>query len=631
MVAGVFSVQATPTTGPLSVGRFHAAAPGSLGNVGVSLSGGGSRALTAAMGQLRALKKLNANGRSLLAQTKALSTVSGGAWLGVPFVYLPPGAPSDAAYLGPWIDDQSTLTPAMLEHLPAGNAGVPISSPLFAPRLLAAQALLLRSALRVPPDMLWQTLIGLNILADYGLYAPTARLTPTDTFSFDAATAESRIAKPNPALANAPVNLYADACDRKREHRPFLICNSAMFLEQPDSALQLLAPVQATPFITGVLGTPAGEDANGRKPGGGGIDTFGFNSACASVSGGDATVAQARQWSLTDAVGTSSAFFAEVLQNLFHRWRRDPADLAALMAREADTILHWIRTKLPVEARGAAIDRLRLDAHPSLTRGALLRSVLSDLQDVIPRYQCWSVRDPQPGMPPLPNRFADGGSLENTGVAALLAYSDIDGVIAFVNPSVPLQPAAYGVADGRGGVLPGTAVVVDDSVPPLFGYQPYGAGRPGENEGYVPYGEGPPGRRAMHAHNQVFERAAFPALLRGLWAASGGETHANPAIFAQRLAVKPNPWFGVTSAREVTVVWCYLGFVTAWAALFADNQPVLAIIEAERAANGFPNYSTLDTHLSATQINLLANLTAWSVNKAEERMQVFSRLFRATS
>ena len=89
------------------------------------------------------------------------------------------------------------------------------------------------------------------------------------------------------------------------------------------------------------------------------------------------------------------------------------------------------------------------------------------------------------------------------------------------------------------------------------------------------------------------------------------------------------PAFGVASARGVTVVWCYLGFVAAWAALFADNPPVRSIIEAERAHNGFPNYSTIDTNLSATQINLLANLTAWSVNEAETT-QVFSQLFRTT-
>jgi hypothetical protein len=97
MVAGIFSVGTTSTSGSLSVNQFYVTPPATPGNVGVSLSGGGSRALTAGMGELRALNKLTVNGRSLLAQVKALSTVSGGSWLGVPFVYLPPGSASDAA------------------------------------------------------------------------------------------------------------------------------------------------------------------------------------------------------------------------------------------------------------------------------------------------------------------------------------------------------------------------------------------------------------------------------------------------------------------------------------------------------------------------------------------------------
>jgi hypothetical protein len=78
----------------------------------------------------------------------------------------------------------------------------------------------------------------------------------------------------------------------------------------------------------------------------------------------------------------------------------------------------------------------------------------------------------------------------------------------------------------------------------------------------------------------------------------------------------------------VTVVWNYLGYVGNWAALFDHNKPVQAIIEAERATKGFPNYSTLDTNLSATQINLLANLAAWSVHEAEGT-RAFSQLFEA--
>jgi hypothetical protein len=400
-----------------------------------------------------------------------------------------------------------------------------------------------------------------------------------------------------------------------------------MFLTEPGSTLQMLAPVQMTPFITGILGTPTGEDTNGRKVGGGGITSFGSNSTCEAIDVSTATIAQTRQWSLTDAVGTSSAFFAEVLQNLFHRWRRDPAEPAALMASEADTIRHWIRRKLPIELRDGGIDWLRLHGRPSPAAQSLLQSALSELQELVPRYQYWPVLDPQPGQPSEPNRFADGGNLENTGIAALLAYSDIDSIIAFVNPSVPLQPGAYGVVDWHGGFIPGTAIVIDDSIPPLFGYQTYGTGKPG-NEGYVPYDKAAPGRHAMFANNQVFDQAAFPALLQGLWEAGGRESHAFPAVFSQRLTALPNEWFGITAARKVTVVWNYLGFVGKWAELFDHNRPVQAIIETERAANAFPNYSTLMTNLSTTQINLLANLTAWSVNEAEGS-RAFSQLFGA--
>lgn len=632
MVAGAFSVGITPTRESLSVKQFYTAPPATPGNVGVSLSGGGSRALTAGMGQLRALNKLTVNGQSLLAQVKALSTVSGGSWLGVPFVYLPPGSPGDAAYLGPWIEQQSTLTPAMLAQLPAGNAGVPISSPLFAPELLAVQALLLHAVLRVPPDMLWQTIIGLNILANYGLYAPTIHLTPTDTFSFDEAAVASQVSNPNlnPKLAGEPIDLYSDARDPTRTHRPFLVCNSAMFLKESNTALELLAPVQITPFITGIFGTPAGEDSNGRKPGGGGINTFGFNSAYINSSSHTATVAQMRQWSLTDAVGTSSAFFAEVLQNLFQRWRMNPAELAALVAHNADTIQHWIKTKLPIEARGPAAELLRLNASPMLGQ-PLLQATLSDLQKIIPSYQYWPVIDPQPRPQPAPSQFADGGNLENTGIVALLAYSDIDSIIAFINPMTVMQAGAYGVADGDGGFIPGTALVVDASIPPLFGYQPYETGGSGGNQGYVPYSQSSSPRYPLYANNQVFDSAAFPTLLQGLWTASGGGNYAHPAVFSQRLVVRSNTWFGVTSPREVNVVWFYLSFVAEWEALFTDNQPVRTIIELERSTNSFPNYSTLNTNLSATQINLLANLTAWSVSEADRANGVFSSLFTAAS
>src|SRR5215469_15940180 len=164
MPSGNFNTTITATP-PITVNQFYANPPNTPGNVGVCLSGGGSRALTAGMGQLRALNYLN-----LLGQVKALSTVSGGSWLGVPYEFLPAGASSDSTYLGPYVTDQGSLTVDQLGTLPAGNAGVPLATDFFSPEFLALEAFILWSVLNVPANMLWQTLIALNILSSYGLY-----------------------------------------------------------------------------------------------------------------------------------------------------------------------------------------------------------------------------------------------------------------------------------------------------------------------------------------------------------------------------------------------------------------------------------------------------------------------------
>src|SRR5882724_5305964 len=134
MPAGQFHASITKTP-PLTVAQFYAIPPVTPGNVGVCLSGGGSRALTAGMGQLQALKHLG-----LLDKVRALSTVSGGSWLGVPFEFLPADGVSDDAYLGPYTPDPGTLTKEQITGTPFGAACVPLNSNAFSPELLALEA-----------------------------------------------------------------------------------------------------------------------------------------------------------------------------------------------------------------------------------------------------------------------------------------------------------------------------------------------------------------------------------------------------------------------------------------------------------------------------------------------------------
>jgi hypothetical protein len=652
------------------VNQFFANPAPTPGNVGVCLSGGGSRALTAGMGQLRALSYLTLNGQPLLSQVKALSTVSGGSWLGVPFEFLRASGPTDAAYLGTYNTDPGSVTPAQLGQLPAGNAGVPITSDFFMPEMLALEAYLLYRFESVPANMLWQTVIALNILSAYGLYAAGTHLAPADMFSYDQASL-AQITTANPNLASETAYLFADqaAGASGRMRRPYLICNMGMFLTEPNTpqtGVELLAPVQATPFFTGIVGTPTGVDANGLTPGGGGVASFAFNSIYVSTSGSgsSATVkaAQLRQWSLTDIVGTSSAFYAEVLENQIAEWEANPWELVTLLAHYMDEILKWIESHLTAETKpqakafvmraaapaavtpvasasptaSASSASSTAPASPAVSASmsladelAVMKFSSSALGDIDPTYYYWPVTNPSVVTSPKPTRFADGGDFENTGINGMLAYGDIDSLISFVNTEIPMTTGAYGVSDGNGGFIPNTYIVIDESIPPLFGYQPYEVGdidqqNPNE-KGYVLYAGASVTDYPEYANNQVFDSACFPALLQGLWAASNGNSQ--PAIFTQSLTVMPNSWFGIAGGKTVTVVWCYLSAVSAWTNLFQNNPAVAAIIANAVSQDSFPHYNTIDTSLSATEINLMSGLTAWCVVSAETTNHTFSNLF----
>ncbi|HEV8240092.1 MAG TPA: hypothetical protein VGS57_12045 [Thermoanaerobaculia bacterium] len=608
-VPGSFTAQLHPTP-PLAVDQF-VARDDTPGNVAVCLSGGGSRALTAGLGQLRALSYLQLNGRSLLSQTKALSTVSGGSWVGVTFEYLA-GTTTDSEFLNEYVPDQGQLVPTstgttptsqVLDALPAGNLGNSINTDLFSIPGIAVQAYLLYKFLKTPENFLWQAIIGFHVLGPYGLANLDIRdeLQPTSLFSWDEASLAAEVTDPNPSLAGETAHLIASAADPTRTRRPFLLCNTSLFLNEPKSQVRFLAPVQCTAFFTGVVGAPVGTDANGRVTGGGGVTSFGFNSAPTAVSSPEVTVSQTRQWSLVDIVGASSAAYAETLENQIAEWREDTSKFTADLDRYADDALAFLGKHLPkIEMDIArAFVKLATDVASSSII-AELKGDLANLQDLIPQYRYWPLVGVQPWPDTQPTRFADGGSLENLGVASMLSYTDIENVISFCNSSTPLGKDSNGV------------IIVDGQVPPLFGYQPYDS-----KAGYVLYAGDDNPSSPLFGNSQVFPSDQFQPLLDGLWAASGGDAspNANPATFRQTLEVLDNEWFGVHGGgRTVNVLWCYMNRVTTWYDLLSPSvQQLLGDPTDPHSYNSFPHYSTASTKLDATEINLLANLTAWCV------------------
>jgi hypothetical protein len=357
--------------------------------------------------------------------------------------------------------------------------------------------------------------------------------------------------------------------------------------------------------------------------------SFAFNSNLTAVNGDRVTVSQTRQWSLTDIAGASSAFFAGDIATQIQAWEQDPLLFFADFGRLIGKILAWIKSHLPVEQQAKAIaivDQYQSSAGLDLSALSFPNPLL-----LIPEYGYWPVLNPTVVANPKPTSFADGGSIENTGINALLAYDDIFGVIAFVNSPQPLIQSTYGIWEGENQYTPGTNVLVNDSIPPLFGYQPYADGTDTcKNQGYVPYvGHCVDSSVTPYANNQVFPSESFATFLQDIWkTANTGGSNAAPAIFSKTLTTVGNSWFRVEGGRQVTLVWCYLNYVEPWFNLFAENAAVTAFIQNDVKTNNFPNYPTKETCLTATQINLMSNLAAWSVITAEKTNQTFSSLFK---
>lgn len=627
-VSGNFKAQLTETSGGLTVGQF-VALPNTPGNVGICLSGGGSRALSAAMGELRALSYLQLDGQSLLSQTRALSTVSGGSWFGMTFTFLPSTAASDAAYLNDYVPDPGRLVPTAttgysqaetLDELPKGNIGNSANSGLFSVPALAVEAFLLYRILGTPLDFLWQALIGGHILTPYGLYNPGRHGLPDSLFSWDQGTLQAQVTGPNPALGKQTAHLVASGPGRTR--RPFPICNTSIFLSEPNTRFQPLAPVQATAFVTGIVGSPTGTDANGRAPGGGGVTSFAFSSNPTAVLGTNVTVSQQRQLSVTDIVGASSAAYADALRNQFVLWEQDVQSFLKCLEELGDEIWDWIKDRfshLDVIAdliEDAAKDLARpaklLESRLDLVKTEDLASLKADfqfLQGLIPQYQYWPVAGVQPYPQTNPTGFADGGNLENSGLNGMLSYTDIKNVIVFLNSSTPIAAASIGMIGADGQEVPNTRAIITSEIPPLFGYQPYNP-----QKGYVPY-EGEPNPQFPQGRNsQVFDSPLLADVIQGLWAANGSGASSASTLYKQKLAVRDNAWFGIKGNRTVNVLWVYPNRDQGWYDLLGQGvQALVKPFNDPKTFNYFPHYGTFDTDLSAQAINLLASYTAWLV------------------
>jgi hypothetical protein len=279
--------------------------------LGICFSGGGSRALSCALGQLSALNAMTLpNGQPILGPSQYISSVSGGSWASVLYTFLPQTinetSVSDTDFLIQPVAPQS-LTKGISSDSRTGNVsymgpycmGTTPQQFSLAKIGVFLKTLMESEFFLTPSQYSWFWIAGIGelVLKPFELYSATYNssgpfVQPSLMFSLSVAEVQS-IAKYNPHLG--PSDFYL-----ARSGRPTLIVNTNL-LENYLMPSSPQIPVQATAVATSVLG----RSPDGTVMGGGGVESFGFTSTLLGPSGmeGTASISTSRNYSLCDIAG----------------------------------------------------------------------------------------------------------------------------------------------------------------------------------------------------------------------------------------------------------------------------------------------------------------------------------------
>ncbi len=394
-----------------------------LPKTGVCFSGGGTRAMNCAIGQMKGLEKIG-----LWDHIGYISSVSGGSWASTIFTYYQDGAENDEQLLGT-IMAPNEITLKNLEHMPKGFMGEVITKSLMDDLFERLGLDLITHGILQEMDFIWIDGVGHTYLKPFGLYDPKK----PKYFTLNDETRNAILGR-NPKLkASDFITVHSQEGDIKR---PFLVVNSSLL--GPNSDLPIRNPENLsvfnyTPLYIGSnnpLSVTDKELIFGKtirfNAGGGFVEPFGFGSDLLSSNnnplltkeGTPLRVKLARKrFEAVDATGTSSAAFGAIVSSNI------------LLQLSSDILL------------GYSLDHL------------------------IPEEEYWPISKNGAVQKAEKYRFTDGGNLENYGLITLLQRG-VEKIVVFINTNVPitidLTPSAN---------CPPLPSQIDSDLFPLFGYK----------------------------------------------------------------------------------------------------------------------------------------------------------------
>lgn len=394
-----------------------------LPSTGVCFSGGGTRAMNLALGQMAGLRELD-----LWDDIGYISAVSGGSWASTIFTYYNAGAENDDQLLGNIIKDPQKITMDTLKYMPDGFMGEVITKHLVDDVFLRLAEGSLTFGTLQKMDYVWIDAVGSTYLAPYGLYDPKH----PKYFTLNNEVKNDILARNRKLKADDFITVHKQEGDIKR---PFLIVNSSLLapsrylpLKNPEN----LSVFNYTPLYIGSnnpIGVTDTELLSGKtisfNAGGGFVESFGFGSELLrsqkrqlSKDGTQLRVKLAKQrFEAVDATGTSSAAYGAIFSS-------------SLIAQLASYLL------TPFSA-----------------------------DQMIPEEAYWPISSNGVIEDAARYRFTDGGNLENYGLISLLQRG-VEKVVVFINTDTPLDVSITPSAE-----CPPLASQVSSDLFPLFGYK----------------------------------------------------------------------------------------------------------------------------------------------------------------
>jgi hypothetical protein len=241
-------------------------------NCGVCFSGGGTRAMSAAMGQMRGLNNLG-----ILENARYISCVSGGSWASAVYTYYKTGPSDDTELLGtsPTTAERLdwTLTD-WINNLASCNLAYPATSDF--------RNVLLSYMDKHPINMAWSYAVRDVFFQPFGL--DDANYFSLDSTSVDNILKANQIVQPNWSSENFDIT---------QPNRPYLIVNGTLMwpIEIEHTVNRVL--VQFTPLYTGnpfalqLKETHLIGKATTQNTGGGVLDSYAFGSNGPNAASGE--------------------------------------------------------------------------------------------------------------------------------------------------------------------------------------------------------------------------------------------------------------------------------------------------------------------------------------------------------